>query len=431
MIIMEHKVGLIPESWLLLLEKIQRSNGKFTGLEAAGRWIGALESLRARRLVWRDDNGYYRITPAGSAILEEIRGQSVLDAIAKHSDVLSDIRVAISKREKFLEQRLNQRRTVGLENYRNIFIIARLWNSTTPIFPPSEADATTLRTPNGGGGYILLWDEICLCIDPGLNFLTRFYKRGLSPSDIDGIIVTHDHFDHTRDVEGLISLLYELKKRGITKKVDFLGSQGTLIKYKTLLEKGVIKGYLNAACLRPGQMIRLPSWRGQIDLRVTRAVHEEIHDNSPVGLMFELRQPERSASFRLGITGDTSWKPELYSEFAETDLLVAHLGTVETRNGEFSERHLGLSGLGLLIKGISPKLTIVSEFGEEVGDKRYQLCCTLQKVTNCKVIPGELDTEIRLPSLEGRFGPIKPFSPIDEFIREIYKLGGITVEEEK
>jgi len=415
----------IPKKWIDLLKKIRNENGKFHGLQDRGKWIGALEALLARRLVIEKEDGYYQITSAGNAVMEEIEGKGVLYSIDKESKVLNEIRVEISRQEKNFSQSLKQKRNVGKENYRNIFINAKLWNSATPIFPPTRVEASQGKTPEGGGGYILLWDEICLCIDPGLNFLTRFYRRGFNPNDIDGIIVTHDHFDHTRDVETLLTLLFELKDRAEKKAVDFLCSQGTFVKYKTLLMKGIEGGYLNPIHLHPGQMLTLTNWKDRMTLKIIRALHHEFHDNAPVGFIFELKQPECVEPFRLGITGDTAWRPGLYRDFADVDLLIAHLGTVEKKNGELLKSHLGLKGLGLLIKGVKPKLTVVTEFGEEVGERRYQLCKTLQKITDCNVIPGELETEIRIPSIEGRIGSNGPFLPVDNFIASIYKAGGL------
>jgi glyoxylase-like metal-dependent hydrolase (beta-lactamase superfamily II) len=416
-------VDVVPEEWLFLLEEIKKHDGKLIGLNKFGKWVASLKSLCIRGLIRRENNGTYCITPAGEAVIEESRGRSIIDSIEQFSTTLRKIRASTRQREEVLNQKLKGERNVGKENFRNILMIAKLWNSSTPIFPPTMSE--DYKGPEGGGGYVLLWNETCICIDPGLNFLTRLYKRGLQPCDIDAIIVTHDHFDHTRDVEALLSLFYELDKRGLPKNIDFLGSKGVLIKYKALLEKGVNKGYLNVFPLQPGQVIKLPNWKNQVELLVTRAIHDEIHANLPVGLVFELRSLKFSSPFKLGITGDTAWSPELYRYFVGTDLLIAHLGTLEKRKRKLLGRHLGLLGLGLLIKGIRPKLAVVSEFGEEVGDQRYDLCYTIQKVTGCNVIPGELNMEIELPSLKGRFGSTKPFMDLDEFIQEIYKSKGM------
>ena len=434
---MAQSAGLLPVRWKKLLEKIKKENGFFPGLKESGCYVGALESLRARRLVKRNNKGMYSLSEAGEAVLEEENGQGVLYKMTQQSAILEDIRAETVKREKLLQQRLRQPRVVGKEGFRNIFIVAKLWNSATPIFPP--LGASYVQSPNVGGGYVLLWEDKCFCIDPGLNFLTKFYDRKLTPNDIDTIVVTHDHLDHTRDVEGLLSLLFELysgRKKGTGGKVvDFLASQGTLTKYKRLLDAGVRYGYLNPIQMRPAQSIMLPNWGDNIAIHVTRAIHQELFGNSPVGLVFELRLRRCIRSFKLAITGDTAWSPELYSGFSGADLLIAHIGTIEKKDSQFLEGHLGLKGLGLLISGVRPKLAIVTEFGEEVGEKRFQLCRTLSKIVDCPVLPGEMETEIRISNprhrnwkLEGRIGG-KPFEPIASFIKEVYSMGGIKEDE--
>lgn len=210
-----------------------------------------------------------------------------------------------------------------------------------------------------------------------------------------------------------------------------MASQGTLAKYDKLLKTGTEDGYLNPIQMRPGQLLRLPNWSKQVSIHVTHAIHNEIFGNSPVGLMFELRHPGCIEPFRLAITGDTAWNPGLYSEFFKADLLIAHIGTIEKDDKEFLPYHLGLKGLGLLISGIRPKLAIVTELGEEVDEKRFQLCKMIGEIADCQVLPGEMETEIRITKakggnwkLEGRIDG-NPFLPIDSFIKKVYSDAGI------
>lgn len=412
----------IPKEWLDLLEMIRENNSRFIGVQLGPTKMGALESMQGLRLIRTDEKGRISITSAGCAILDEERGSGILKLIGNRSKVLEEVRKRVVGREHRLRQRLQQERKVGQINFSNIFVVAKLWNSATPVFPP--LDMPKFGRSIGGGGYILMWQDLCLCIDPGVNFLTRFYRRELSPKDIDGIIVTHDHFDHTCDIEGLLTLLFELKESGTARKVDFLASRGTLIKYNEMITRGVKGGYLNPICLQPGQSVVLPNWKGKIGLGVTRAFHWEYYSSCPVGLTFNLTSPRnQSTIFKIGITGDTRWSYELYADFAETNLLVAHLGSIEREDDRFLPWHLGAKGLSLLIKGIRPQLTIVSEFGEEIGNDRYELCKTLSEVTDCKVIPGELDMEISIPQMQCRMGAVEPFKPLNDFVNRMYERG--------
>lgn len=50
-------------------------------------------------------------------------------------------------------------------------------------------------------------DPIGVVVDPGPDFIENLYRTGFSLSDIDMIVVTHDHVDHLNSLESLLSLL--------------------------------------------------------------------------------------------------------------------------------------------------------------------------------------------------------------------------------
>ena len=60
-----------------------------------------------------------------------------------------------------------------------------------------------------GGGKFLVWKSKGIVIDPGFDFLNNFYAEGFSLEDIDAVIVTHDHHDHTDDFESMWRLIKE------------------------------------------------------------------------------------------------------------------------------------------------------------------------------------------------------------------------------
>jgi glyoxylase-like metal-dependent hydrolase (beta-lactamase superfamily II) len=53
------------------------------------------------------------------------------------------------------------------------------------------------RKKSIGGGYYLRHDGYGIVIDPGYNFLQNFYEAGGRIFDIDAIVLTHAHNDHT------------------------------------------------------------------------------------------------------------------------------------------------------------------------------------------------------------------------------------------
>ena len=90
-----------------------------------------------------------------------------------------------------------------------MLLVLRDWNSFSPLL------RRELRDQDGpgpderfGGGYFLAWKGHGIAIDPGVDFVTQLYRKGLSIADVDTVIVTHCHLDHTRDLESLVDLNY-------------------------------------------------------------------------------------------------------------------------------------------------------------------------------------------------------------------------------
>jgi len=93
-------------------------------------------------------------------------------------------------------------------------IASRRWNSWTPNQPGrvSKPYHTHLHKP--GGGYLLCDGENTLAIDPGYGFLEMLHRfHGVSVMDIDGVLVTHDHPDHSSELRSILELRYEYRKQ--------------------------------------------------------------------------------------------------------------------------------------------------------------------------------------------------------------------------
>ncbi len=90
------------------------------------------------------------------------------------------------------------------------------------------------------GGMWLTLDGINILIDPGPGSLIRIYEFGFDPEDINIIVVSHRHLDHSADLNTVI----EASSRSTTKPIDMLvapndvvfGDDPILLKY---LRKGI------------------------------------------------------------------------------------------------------------------------------------------------------------------------------------------------
>jgi tetratricopeptide (TPR) repeat protein len=111
------------------------------------------------------------------------------------------------------------------------FICMRRYSSATPLLPRPSAFRA-----HGGGYFVRLHSErdepaprqpnttgskrrtsalpppppppFGIVVDPGPDFIENLYRTGFSLSDIDMIVVTHDHVDHLNSLEPLLSLMH-------------------------------------------------------------------------------------------------------------------------------------------------------------------------------------------------------------------------------
>jgi tetratricopeptide (TPR) repeat protein/L-ascorbate metabolism protein UlaG (beta-lactamase superfamily) len=325
----------------------------------------------------------------------------------------------------------------------SFLLILRQWNSYTPAIPAEEE-------ADRGGGYFLQHGGEGIVIDPGYDFIDNFYRAGGRLSDIDHIVVTHAHDDHTAELEALLMLLHQHSSRQIDnpKRVSLYLSTGVQRKFAGLLN------------LRDTKFKRLMTlvWGGSnseqriplnetTTLYVLPAYHDDvITRDMSVGLGFVLQTAE-GESRQIAFTGDSGLFPRkcnsageplyydkekerpqldtvtdkaLYeqypAQFKNPHLLVAHIGSIKKQEFEPPEllregkeqgcwyypNHLGLLGTLTMLHQIKPKAAIVSEFGSELRGFHVELVSHITQALHDRqeaderrgdksyVIPGDL-----------------------------------------
>ncbi len=96
------------------------------------------------------------------------------------------------------------------------FICLRRYSSFFPFVPRPSAFRSL------GGGYLLRLhheDDGCprpfgIAVDPGPDFIDNLYRCGFGLGDINMIILTHDHPDHSVDLDPILALLGYRMKQG-------------------------------------------------------------------------------------------------------------------------------------------------------------------------------------------------------------------------
>jgi len=110
-----------------------------------------------------------------------------------------------------------------------IFEVLRRWNSYTPL-------VGDIFRASKGGGYFYKVNDCGIVIDPGFNFIENFKSAKHQFNEIDHVLVTHAHSDHTADIESILTLLHEYNK-DIIGDYDYPGRHTIMRKLKNDLSQ--------------------------------------------------------------------------------------------------------------------------------------------------------------------------------------------------
>lgn len=293
---------------------------------------------------------------------------------------LADKVVGLRKKlDKVIKKALTPDPQLNTEYINNSLHVLRDWNSYTPILPAKFRPNDDLG-PNErrGGGYFLVWRGFGVVIDPGLDFIDQLYNKKLSIADVNAVIVTHCHLDHTRDIEALIDLNYRYKK--FLKNSRKRRKPDSILFYLSISAKYKYKEFLKSSgcCENPEILTgnKKYSITDYIDIIGVEVFHDDIvSQDEAIGCIFELKDETGTVVHRFGFTSDTRQDESLEEKFKGCDVLLAHLGTTETIDEveKGLSNHLGIMGCYDLMMKVKPKLFIVGEFGEELIQARLNI----------------------------------------------------------
>ena len=430
----------------LLLHIMQRSHGDF-GTPAYFRGIARF--LQGRFKEAFDD---FKISRQHDLHMR-IPNSPSTRAIAYMEETIFPTREIINKNQAKLIRDLNTPRQVDYKIGANILRTIHKWNSASPLFSHGLSQ---------GGGYFLTLrsargDVAGIAIDPGYDFFAILRDLGLGIADIDAIIITHDHDDHTESVEGILSLLAKYNDHNQEKKskvLDIFGSAGVLLKFHGLLSATDLFGNkeINYKLLIPGNKVQevegIPLMEKHgFNLLVKPAYHTERWTNqeSSVGVVIETNVKTKTGEqLNIGITGDTRYMEGLGKEYSDCQIILLNIGSIEKEEGKLLSQHLGMLGCINLLKEArlgKPVLAILTEFGEEFSGKRETISKIIENwaqplqsgktTTELKVIPADVNLEVKLQELSIRESDTNVFFPysmieVDEKKPELlkYKFNG-------
>jgi len=426
---------------------IERARSKKMHFGASAYNRGVAKFLMGR---YKDAYEDFKLARAEDLVIKNFSSPSNR-AIAYMEETIFPTKDTIKKNQDRLTKDINSPRMVEKLVGPCVLKTIHKWNSSSPLFSQGVSQ---------GGGYFLTLknpkgETRGIAIDPGYDFLDIFRDLGLGIADIDAIVITHDHDDHTQSVEAILSLLAKYNDHSFDKKskvLDIFGSPGAMLKFQGALSATDPLGVkeINFKLLVPGNTISEVDHSKMMEkygfiLHVKQAHHSEMWTNqeSSVGVVIETNLREKNVGpLCIGITGDSRYEPGIGKQYKDAQIILLNIGSIEKEEGKFLPQHLGICGCINLLKEARlghPTLAILTEFGEELKGKREIISRIIENWAQpmgnpssfLKVVPADVHLELKLSDMTIRESDTNVFLPynmidVEEADPEIirYKLKG-------
>lgn len=239
------------------------------------------------------------------------------------------------------------------------------------------------RQLRASGGIWLQSGGTQVLIDPGPGCLVRCMQSRprLHPEELQGIILTHRHLDHSCDVNIMIEAMTDggTRRRGaLFVPADALTDEPVVFSYA--------RGFVSElTVLQEGGRYRVGDLTFETPVRHRHAVET-------YGLKFRL--PE----ITLSIIADTGFFPEL-AEAYRADVLVINTLSPEP-GGVAAGIHLNTEDAAFLIREIKPRLAVLTHFGMRLlNSGPARIAQGLTERLGIQVIAAEDGMTVRLDKL--------------------------------
>ena len=257
-----------------------------------------------------------------------------------------------------------------------------------------------------GGGFYVNWNGIGIVVDPGYGFVDNMNKNQIGIQDVDIVILTHYHIDHTNDMRIIDDMNYQIQERGkkhilywymdhTTHSMLYNGFDENINK-DTVVEKDMFGDRIairENILLAPFKTIHVK------DYKKSDSTHSTYKDDT-FGFVLELTD-EYGDKVKIGYTSDTTYYEELVNSLEGCDIIIANISGIYMEDYlliKQKENHLGYRGCYKLFKNIKslPKIIIISEFWNGISDIRFDICKTMSGEIgdSVKLFPGDIGMHI-------------------------------------
>ena len=228
------------------------------------------------------------------------------------------------------------------------------------------------------GGIWLSLDGTNLYIDPGPGALVKCFssKPPLDPTKLDAILLSHRHLDHSGDINAMIEAMTEatFKRKGIVlAPAEALDKDPVILKY--------VRNYPEKIeTITAGKKYKIGN------LTVSSPIKHIHHGTEAYG--FKIRGKNTAIAY----IADTKYFPGLIKAY-KADILIVSVLRIDPSPLE----HLCLEDVRKIIKGIKPKVTILTHFGMlMIKAKPWVVAENLSQELKTKVIAASDGLEFKL-----------------------------------
>lgn len=229
-----------------------------------------------------------------------------------------------------------------------------------------------MKQLRASGGIWITLDDTNILIDPGPGSLVRCLssKPKLNPMDLDGIILTHRHLDHSNDINVMIEAMTNggFKKKGIVfAPSDALDSDPVILHY--------FRDHIN----------KIEILKEQGTYRIGKITFstpiKHIHGVETYGLNI------KGKDCSISLITDTEYFQNLESYYVG-DILIINVVLFEDHIKKIREiKHLSLKDVEQIISRNKPKLSILTHFGMSmIRGKPWEIAENISKKLGLNVI---------------------------------------------
>jgi len=195
------------------------------------------------------------------------------------------------------------------------------------------------------GGFWLKLDDLNVLHDPGPGCLVMVHQLGLKPRDLDAIILSHRHIDHSNDVNVVTEAMTGggFSPRGrLIAPTDCFAVDPVVLQY--------VRPFVEINEIKKGMEITIK------EVKINFPI-ENMHPVETYGVIYTFK------SGRLGYIPDTEYFPGLEKAYDGVDYLILNVVRMKT---DKRIRHLNMDEAALLIDKIRPQKAILTHFGLQV-----------------------------------------------------------------